>query len=508
MRRQQNVLFIVVDQWRGDHLAFLGHPAVQTPNIDRLAQRGVTFTRHYGQVAPCAPARASLLTGLYAMTHRVVANGIPLDARHATLPLVLREAGIDPCLIGYTTTTPDPRTTSAQDPRFREIGDVADGWRVVAHFDEDVWRNYFAWAEGQGVALPPVPMDLMGPDGPPGPTGLPARIPAHGSDTAWTAAHAIEFLRTDRSGRPWLLHCGFQRPHPPFAAPAPWHAVTDPALIPPAIGAASLDDEAAQHPMMAYWLGSQKRSSFFHGASGVVQPLTATEVTLTRQAYCGLIAEVDDAIGRVLAALDASGQAQDTLVVFTSDHGEQLGDHGLLGKLGWFDQSYHLPLVIADPSRPSAHGRLVDAFTESVDLMPTMLDWLGVAMPSACDGTSLIPFLEGAPPAGWRDAVCWEFDVRGGFPSPNSPPFGLSVADGAMCAMRTDAWKYVSFAGLPPLLYDLRADPNESRNVAEHPDYAPLRLAAAERMLRWRMQHADKGLTGFGATPAGLVGRG
>ncbi len=505
MGGRRNVLLIVADQWRGDCLRALGHPAVRTPNLDALARRGVTFTRHFGQSVPCGPARASMLTGLYVMNHRVVANGVPLDARHTNLALELRRAGLDPCLIGYTTTIPDPRTTAPDDPRFAEIGDVQEGWRVVAHFDEVEFRHYLAWVRGRGVALPADPFDLWAPQDAPGPSAAPARIPAHASDTAWSAAQAVEFLRGTRPDRPWALHCGFFRPHPPFAAPAPWHEAVG--EIPPATGCESLEVEAAQHPLMAHWLSRQQRSSYWQGASGLVQPLSAAELALTRRAYFGLIAEVDDAIGQVLAALEETGQAEDTLVIFTADHGEQLGDHGLLGKLGWFDQSYHLPLIISDPGAPALHGQRVEAFTEAVDLMPTILDWLGLPVPRACDGVALTPWLHGKAPAAWRDAVHYEYDLRGGWPDPRRPPFGLGVDEAGMGAMRTEAWKYVHFAALPPVLYDLRADPAETRNVAADPAYAGLLAEARSRMLSWRMRHADRTLTHLCATPAGLTDR-
>lgn len=507
MVRRKNVLCIIADQWRADCLGVLGHKAVRTPNLDALARRGVAFTRHFGQGAPCGPARASMLTGLYVMNHRVVANGVPLDSRHPNLAMELRRAGYDPGLVGYTTTVPDPRTTTADDIRFSEWGDVQAGWRVFAHFDEWEFRNYFAWVRGKGVAMPERPKMLMASEGTPGPSAAPARIPAAASDTAWTLEHAIRFLHASRPERPWVLHCGFYRPHPPFAAPAPWHEAVNADHIPPVVGAASIASEAAQHGLMRHWLAHQQRSSYFDGATGSVQPLTDAEISLTRRAYYGLIAEVDDAIGQILAELEQTGQSEDTLVIFTADHGEQLGDHGLLGKLGWFDQSYHLPLIICDPANHAMQGRRVDAFTEAVDLMPTILDWLGVPVPRACDGETLTPLLRGETPAAWRDAVHFEYDLRGGWPDPRRPPFGLEVDQAAMCAMRTQDWKYVHFAALPPVLYDLRRDPGETHNVAGDPAYASLLTEAASRMLSWRMRHADRTLTHLCATPEGLVDR-
>lgn len=511
----RNILLIVADQWRGDLLGALGHPGAVTPNLDALlAEGGVLFRNHYGQSAPCGPARASMLTGLYVMNHRVVANGVPLDARHATLPQEARRGGLDPCLIGYTTTIPDPRTTAPADPRFAEIGDVMEGWRVVAHFDEVRFRNWAAWVRAQGHPVPEDPRALWMPaEGPPGPSAAPARIPAHLSDTAWSAAHAEEFLRAPgRRDRPWLLHLGFFRPHPPFAAPAPWHAAVPEERIPKPLRAASREAEAAQHPLLAHWLSHQRLGNYFQGAEGRVADLSDRDIALTRRAYYGLAAEVDAAIGRVLAALRESGQWEETLIVFTADHGEQLGDHGLLSKLGWFDQSYHLPLIIRDPEGPRGGGpRVVDAFTEAVDLMPTLLDRMGLPVPPACDGVPLTPWLRGeAPPAAaWRDAVHFEYDLRGGWPDPWSPPLGLTMEEAGMAAIRTARFKYVHFAAerLPPVLYDLAADPGETRNLAGDPAHAALLNEARGRMLSWRLRHADRSLTRFCATPAGLVDR-
>jgi arylsulfatase A-like enzyme len=509
MPNAKNVLFICVDQWRGDSLGILGHPASLTPNIDALARDGVLFRAHYGQAAPCGPARASMLTGQYVMNHRVVANGIPLDARHPNLATEVRRIGMEPAMIGYTTTIPDPVKHPPGDPRFSEIGDVMEGWQIFAHFDEVDFRNYFGWITGRGVPLPADPFAVWYPaEGPCGPSASPSVITAAHSDTAWTGEHGLAFLRATRvtrPGRPWLLHLGFYRPHPPFIAPAPYHAMVADAAIPPAQGAASAAEEAAQHPVLAHWMATQKQASYYEGASGRVADLTEREILLTRRAYYGLIAEIDDWVGRVLAELRASGQWDDTLIVFTSDHGEQLGDHRLLGKLGWFDQSYHLPLIVRDPG--GVRGRIVDAFTESVDLMPTILDWLGQPAPPSCDGVSLMPWLRGETPARWRDAVHFEYDLRGGWPEPQTLPDGTPPEAGPMAALRTRDWKYVHMPGLPPVLYDLRADPGETRNVAADPAHRALLLEATARMLSWRMTHEEAGHSHLVATPNGLAAR-
>ena len=223
---RRNLLFIIVDQWRGDCLSRLGAGWVKTPNLDALARRGVTFARHFCQGAPCGPARASLLTGKYVMNHRVVHNGVPLDARHTHLGRLLREAGYDPALVGYTTTTPDPRTTSADDARFQRNGDIADSWRIYAQLDELTYRHYTAWVGGRSASHAGMSADdLWAPtSGARRPDGSPTVVPAELSDSSWSADRALEFLRAQPADRPWALHLGFFRPHPPFNAPPPYHA--------------------------------------------------------------------------------------------------------------------------------------------------------------------------------------------------------------------------------------------------------------------------------------------
>jgi len=149
----------------------------------------------------------------------------------------------------------------------------------------------------------------------------------------------------------------------------------------------------------------------------------------------------------------------------------------------------------------------VGALTEAIDVMPTILNWYGLPIPRACDGTSLRPWLHGETPTAWRDAVHFEYDLRGGWPRAGVPPLGLGLDEASLAVTRTAAWKYVHFATLPPVLYDLRADPGEMRNVAGDPAYAGLLAHAAGRMLSWRLKHADRTLTHLCATPNGLVDR-
>jgi arylsulfatase A-like enzyme len=500
----KNVLLIVVDQWRADCVPYLGCKHLRTPNLDRLCREGVTFRNHVTATVPCGPARASLLTGLYAMNHRAVQNTVPLDARHVTLPRALRAAGYDPALVGYTTTTPDPRTTSPADPRFTALGDNMDGFRSVGAFEPD-HDGYFGWLAQKGYALPENRDDIWLPDHETsrGATTQPARIPADLSDSAFFTERALAYLK-GRNGKPFFLHLGYYRPHPPFVASAPYHAMYNAADMPLPVRAASPEREAAQHPLLRWYLHNTHQKKFFQGAEGMASGMDEATVRQLRATYYSMMTEVDDRLGEVFAYLDEAGQWDDTMVMFTSDHGEQLGDHHLLGKVGYFDESFRIPLVVKDAGVNPRFGQVEAAFTESVDLMPTILQAVGGAVPRACDGASLLPLLHGPAPSGWRDALHYEYDFRSVHYSDPESELGLSMDESSLCVIQDRDWKYVHFAALPPLLFDLRADPNQFRNLADDPAHADTVRRYAQRALSWRMRHADRTLTHYRSTPAGL----
>ena len=511
-KQRKNVLLIVVDQWRGDTLAKLGHPVIKTPNIDALAEEGVTFAKHYTQAVPCGPGRASLLTGLYMMTHRAVQNTIPLDSRHTNIAWEVRKAGYEPALVGYTTTTPDPRVVAAEDPRFKVLGGDMEGWRPVGSWGLKM-ESYFAWLAAEGFEVPENPWDIWLPQGLEkgdlGATNKPSSVPAELSDTTWFTNKAIEYLHGVKD-KPWFLHLGYYRPHPPFSAPAPYHDMYDPADCPPAIRAESVAKEAEQHPMLRFYLDSIQRKKFFENGEGLGCEMDDAEIRQMRATYYGLMSEVDDQLGRVFDYLKKTGQWDNTLIVFTSDHGEQLGDHHLLGKLGYFDQSFHIPMIVRDPSEQAdaTRGQIVNRFTETIDTMPTVLEWMGLQVPRACDGRSLLPFVHnGQAPQDWRTEVHYEFDFRNIFYSKPEEVLGLYMDASSLAVVQNEQYKYVHFAGLPPLFFDLQQDPHQLVNQAGNPAYDSARLAMAEKMLNWRLLHADRALTGYAASPEGLQSR-
>jgi arylsulfatase A-like enzyme len=493
-----NVLFITVDQWRAECLSAAGHPVVQTPHLDRLAARGVRFTNHFANCAPCGPSRASLLTGQYLMNHRSGLNGTPLDDRFTNLAREARDLGYDPILFGYTDTSLDPRTfDDPQHPLLRSYEGVLPGFTEGLTIPEpfEPWLDHLrrqGHEVGDHVEAAFDPDPAYDADGR-GSTWAPACFSAEHSISAFLTDRVLDHLRGQTRG--WFVHASYLRPHPPWRATREYHDRYDPADVPSPRRWSTVDEEAARHPFLAAAL-----------SLGFVRaPEDELEQRQQAATYYALMNEVDDQIGRLLDWLEGSGQRDETLIVLTCDHGEQLGDHWLTGKLGWFDESYRIPLIVCDPRREAdaTRGTMVDAFTENVDVMPTILDWAGSAVPPLqCDGRTLVPFLHGAPPANWRDEVRFEFDFR--IPQVTPHPLGMRMDQANLSVVRTADRKYVHFPTLPAVLEDLTLDPDEMHDVSEDPRYRDDRLVMLERMLNWRIEHSERTLAGMLLTPSGV----
>lgn len=495
------LLLITADQLRADCLSAAGHPLVRTPHIDQLAADGAMFTQHYGQCPPCGPSRTSLLTGMYQMNHRSVQNGVPLDGAFTNLAETVRTRGYVPWLIGYTDTTMDPRRFHPKDPRIGRYEELLPGIMQYAPGSEEGtgdtdWRSHLrdaGYACWQSPYVPKSGFELESAER--GPSYAPAQYKAEHSDTAYTADRALRFLRHNQ-GTDWFLHVSFLRPHPPFIAPDPWHAMYDLEDVPDFQALPSLEDEKNMHPLMIHRLARQQTNPKLPQDDG--HPNTKLAWRQARATYYGLVSELDHHVGRIIQALKDQGEYEHTLIIFTSDHGEMLGDHWCWGKETPFDQSVHVPLVIRAPGAQSAaRGKEHNLFTEHVDLMPTILDYAGASIPLQCDGRSLRVLIEGETPHKWRDDVRWEYDFRAVGDTALEKAFDLSIDELGLAALRTKTHKYVHFSGFLPLFFDLRQDPHELHNLANDPVALPDMMVTAQRMLNWRMVFNRREMTGI-----------
>ena len=483
----KNVLFILADQFRADCLGAAGNEGVKTPNLDRLAAQGVRFANCFNQTAPCGPSRMSIYTSRYLCSTRAINNMTPLRDAEENWGHALRKAGYDPGLIGYNDYGVDPAILPEGDRRRTSLAydNVLPGFERIYYHEYDS-EDYFTWLGEQGypdellnhgaIHSPNVPED--------GPGEhldcyYPAKYKAEHSECRYVTDRAIDYVRA-RSGEDtgWVLSLNYIKPHPPNINCEPYCSMFDPDGMPDGDRRAEELDSA--HP-------------YIRAAIGGGAHVDERHLREFRACYYGMIAELDDNIGLLFDELERSGQWDDTLIVFSADHGEQLGEHYLVGKGHFYDGAMHIPCIVRDPHSASdgARGRVIDSFVESVDLGPTILDWLGVEQPDRFQGQSLLGALHGEADYRGKTEIHYEFDYRSGARALD-PDADMDAH--LLWVLRDDRYKYVHFADaqMPPLLFDLHNDPGEFDNVADLPENSAIVLDMCQRMLRWRMYHEDQ----------------
>jgi arylsulfatase A-like enzyme len=307
-----------------------------------------------------------------------------------------------PWLIGYTDITLDPRRFHPNDPRVGTYEQVLPGLQQFAPGSEEASGDPAWWAQLRELGYDHWDQPFrQKPEYTPtidtqGPTYAPSIVKAEHGLTAFVANQALRFFR-QYAGAPWFLHVSFQRPHPPFVAHEPYHDMYSLEDVPDFQALPSLEDERAIHPFMPFRLERLEMNPTL--PIDISHPNDSRAWRQARATYYGLISELDHHIGRMIAALNDLGVYDKTLIIFTSDHGEMLGDHWCWGKETPFDGAVRVPCIVRSPViADGARGRVVEQFSEHLDIMPTVLDHIGVEVPLQCDGRSLHPFLEAARP--------------------------------------------------------------------------------------------------------------
>ncbi len=253
-KKRKNVLLIIADQWRGDTLGCLSHPLVKTPNLDQLAEEGVLFGNHFAQAVPCGPSRASLFTGLYAMNHRSVNNGTPLNSRFTNIALEVRKSGYEPTLFGYTDTSADPRELNASDPLLKTYEGLIPGMTsgVTLTDNKRAWiaelisRGYCK-SLNEDTVYDPVKKYTKAEKH--GVTFSPAIYSEEDSSTAFLTDELLKWLSV-REDENWFAHISFLHPHPPWIAPEPYNSMYDPNDVMMPVRRAHLNQECEQHPLL------------------------------------------------------------------------------------------------------------------------------------------------------------------------------------------------------------------------------------------------------------------
>ncbi|MBK0328857.1 sulfatase-like hydrolase/transferase [Phaeobacter gallaeciensis] len=507
----KNILFIMCDQLRWDYLSCYGHPHLETPNIDALAARGVRFDRAYVQSPVCGPSRMSTYTGRYVHSHGASWNFVPLKAGEMTIGDHLRPSGVKSVLIGKTHMRADTAgmTRLGIDPdsqigvRISECGfdpfERDDGIHPYSGHDPDpTYNNYLRarnlggdnpWEEWANAAEDE-DGDLL--------SGWflknanrPARVPDEHSETPYITSRAMDFI--DQAGdQPWVAHVSYIKPHWPYIVPEPYASMYGPEHILPV--SRSEAERSDPHPVFGAMQDHRVSRNF---ARDEVRERVIP-------AYMGLIKQIDDQMGRLFQHLEDRGIADETMIVFTSDHGDYLGDHWMGDKDLFHEQAIRVPLIIHDPD-PRAHatrGTVNTDLIEMVDLAPTFLDVYGGApVPHVMDGQSLRPALFGQD-AAKRDHVICEYDYS--FQDARLT-LGTKSRDSWLRMIFDGRWKYVIAEGYRPMLFDLENDPEEFHDLGGETGHEDTIARLHEALFRWARQPRQRVTVADGAIESTFV---
>lgn len=499
MPERPNILFITTDQQRADHLGLTGLTAIATPNLDRLGREGVHFNRAYCPSPLCTPTRVSLLTGQYPSSHGAYSIGVTVpEFSRPTLPELLKAGGYRSGLFGKS------HFVSRQDEERHMAGtseapdaDFFRRWRgPYLGFDEfegstghtinnTPAQHYRAFLEDSGAdwedwfprGRPDYDHDACGP----------WNIPPEFHDTEWVTLRTEDFIRRQKGEQPWFCWASYQDPHEPFVCPEPWYSKVDTSLmeVPPGYRDGEFADrhpvyEASYRRELAPWNEGEGVPSVY-GSS-----LRSERSAAAMQATLGMIAFIDDRMGRLIKTLEGCGQLDNTIIIFTSDHGEMHGHHGLWGKgLTAYEDCQRVPLLVWNPGRIKRRGT-IDALANLVDLPSTLLSLCGLEVPPGMQGRDLSPILLGEADH-VRDATLIEC----------RPTAGTLYQQTLVTARH----KLVVYRDtIEGELYDLESDPDQARNLWNEPGHFQRRTELLLRLAQLHMER-EPGVvprTGFG----------
>ncbi len=464
--RRPNILYIMTDDQTVGEMSCYGNKILHTPNMDRVASEGIRFANCFVANSLCAPSRATALTGCFSHINGVRGNSEGRgDAEHikpgiATWPRLLQQAGYRTGVVGK--------------------------WHLS---DEPVGFDYSCILPGQGVYFDPEFIE----------NGKRRKIPGYATDI--TTDLALGFLARNAS-QPFALIYQHKAPHRPFT-PAPRHAhLFDDVELP---YPATVNDDYATRPIAKEAIDMKFDVSL--AADYKDLPKDLDPEARKKWIYQRFVKDryrtvygVDENLGRVLRYLDEHNLAQDTLILYTSDNGFFLGEHGWYDKRFMYEPSLRVPLLARYPRHGSA-GRVEQRFVQNIDFAPTILDFAGLAIPETMQGKSLRPLIEGKPPATWRRSIYYTYFENSwalrdkGKDAMKDPTFEFFTAHRVSPhrGARTDRYKIVQYYSEGDYweLFDLAKDPDELRNVHGKPEYAGVEAEMKRELARLREQYHD-----------------
>lgn len=492
----KNTLFIMIDQLRWDALSCYGNTVVDTPNIDRLAARGVRFDNAYTQGTSCGNSRASFYTGLHMRSHGATWNDWPFSLNEWTLADYMRQLDRRVVLLGKTHMKPDLEGMDRLgiDPQSELGRRLYNAGFVEGEHDDGLHTQgpagkyskteprYNDWLREQGydggnpwLQWANSAVDENGDVV----SGLfmehahrPVRVDKHHSETAYLTGRILDTI--DALGDdPWCLHASYIKPHWPYIAPAPYHEMYRGAAFAEAVRSERERDNP--HPIYRAFM-EQGVSRTFSDADKRAHVLPA---------YFGLVKEVDDHIGRILDHLDQRGLTDDTLIVFTADHGDYLGDHWLGEKDLFHQPSVKLPLIVVDPRAKAnaTRGQTCDALVGAIDVLPTMIECAGGEIAEhRLEGCSLLPWLHRTPNAFERPFIISEDDYGR---LPVARKLGVDPLEARMTMIFDGRYKLVHCPGFADMLFDLHRDPDELVDLGTDTGYRGIRRDLRDGLLDW-----------------------
>jgi len=454
-----NILLITTDQQRWDCAGAAAPPFLRTPHFDHLTREGITFDRAYADCPLCVPSRISLMTGRTAFSHghRTNAPTTETMGRRDTLPTCLRALGYQTCAIGKMHFGPE-RARHGFDEMilpsdyYREMDRAGHGVRPMRH---GLGQNELY----AGMATVPESLTL----------------------TSWIAEQCVSYIRDRRDPTvPFFLWCSFSKPHPPLDPPEPYYSMYRDAPIP--------------EPVYGDWSDDANAPEAFkrHRQEWSTDLLPREIIMSARAAYLGLITQIDYNMGRVFAALQDMDLFRDTLILYTSDHGEFLGDHHTSSKMFFHEPSAHVPFVLRLPHswEERGHGSTVNTPVTLADVLPTLVRAAGGEPPDACDGLDLVALARGRlerPRRFVAGVGVWD------------PPQHISITDGC--------WKYMWYPeGAAEQLFDIESDPKEERNLAGLAQFAEQRDALRAELVGYLRERAPQWVDGDRLVSAPLRG--
>lgn len=442
-KERPNILLITTDQQRYDTVGRYAPPFLRTPHFDHLCREGVVFSAAYADCAVCVPARISIMNGKYATTHKMTSNGLSSSVmgREGTLPSLLRTLGYQTAAIGKMHFGPE---------------------RCRHGFDEMILpSDYYREMKLSGRYLQPMRHGL-------GQNELypaMATVPEAETLTSWIAEKCVEYIRERRDPTvPFFLWCSFSKPHPPLDPPEPYYSMYRNCPIPEPVFGDWSEGDSCPRPFRRF------RESWS------LDLIPAEVIREARAAYYGLITQIDYNMGRVFAALQDLDMFNDTLIIYTSDHGEFLGDHHTGGKIFFYEPSSHVPFVLRMPKNWNnrRHGSVVSLPVTHADILPTLVIAAGGIYPD-CDGQDLIALARGEI----KEARRYIDFISGD--SVGDDRASIGITDGK--------WKYIWYPeGGIEHLFNLEEDPGEIKNLAEESNFGDRLKELREELIRRHMK--------------------